>query len=387
MRILNISGIVLLMMCLQISAFASKKHPGNTSHADTAQHLIISKGGDAGFYQAFPDACRLKNGDIVAVFYAGDEHVTKQSTAYPKAGRLCLVRSGDEGRTWSTPVTIYDDADDNRDPHIAQLKDGSLICSFFSLRYATFGAKEYEPVGGPQLIRSRDNGKTWEKKATLLQTGSVDWYCSAPVREMPDGTVMLPVYYMDKGAVHAWGGVIRSTDKGKTWGPVIAIGQEANLPLAAETDVILLNDGTLYAAMRAQKDFPMHYAVSKDLGKTWSKAMDIGFRGHSPSFTRLKTGEILLTTRAFKGETGNKGYTGLRVSRDEGKTWEGPYLVDETLGAYPSTVELKDSSVLVVYYEEGKGSGIRVYRFKVPEKNAGSIALSNPKPLLKLPIN
>jgi sialidase-1 len=45
-------------------------------------------------------------------------------------------------------------------------------------------------------------------------------------------------------------------------------------------------------------------------------------------------------------------------------------MVDETLGAYPSTVELKDGSVLVVYYEEGQGSGIRAYRFRVPAKAA-----------------
>ncbi len=34
-------------------------------------------------------------------------------------------------------------------------------------------------------------------------------------------------------------------------------------------------------------------------------------------------------------------------------------------GAYASTVELKDGSVLVVYYEEGEGSGVRARRFKV----------------------
>jgi sialidase-1 len=34
-------------------------------------------------------------------------------------------------------------------------------------------------------------------------------------------------------------------------------------------------------------------------------------------------------------------------------------------GAYPSTVELNDGSVLVVYYEEGAGSAIRARRFKL----------------------
>jgi len=362
---------LLLFGCLFASGSLVAQEAAKPASGLTQKPMLISKGGDAGDYQAFPDACRLKNGDIVAVFYAGDEHVTKQSERYPKAGRICLVRSKDEGKTWSKPVTIYDDNDDNRDPHISQLSNGSLVVSFFSLRYPSFGAKEYKTLGSPQLLWSRDNGKTWDKEATLLEIGDIDWLSSAQVREMPDGTTILPVYHQEgRGGLKAWGGVMLSRDKGKTWGPVITIGEKANLPLAAETDVILLKDGTLYAALRAQQEVHMHFAKSKDMGKTWSDVEDIGFRGHSPSFTRLKTGEILLTTRAFTDAPSKKGYTGLRISRDEAKTWEGPYMVDETLGAYPSTVELKDGSVLVVYYEEGQGSGIRAYRFRVPAKAA-----------------
>jgi sialidase-1 len=379
------SGLLLLAQLTFGSALYAEVQINNAP-ADTTRHILISRGGDAGVYQAFPDACRLKNGDIVAVFYAGDEHVTKQSKEFPKAGRLCLVRSRDEGRTWTKPVTIYDDADDNRDPHISQLSDGTVMVSFFSLRYPYFGAKAYKSVGGPQVIRSTDNGKTWEKKAALIDTGHPDWYCSAQVREMPDGTLILPVYFQKDGKIEkAWGGVVRSSDKGKTWGPVITIGENENLPLAAETDVVLLKDGTLYAALRAEKPYSMHYAVSKDLGKSWNKVKDIGFKGHSPSFTRLKTGEILLSIRAFKLGGTEAGYTGLRISRDEAKTWEGPYLVDETLGAYPSTVELRDGTVLVVYYEEGKGSGIRTYRFKLP-KSTGGRQFSEEKRLEILPL-
>lgn len=370
----NAFSTLVLSICLAGFFSLMARSIQETTSADSVKHMLISKGGDAGDYQAFPDACRLKNGDIVAVFYAGDEHVTPQSEKYPKAGRICLVRSKDEGRTWSKPVTIYDDADDNRDAHIAQLSNGMVVISFFSLRYPSFGSREYKMLGSPQLLWSKDNGKTWDKNATLLETGDIDWFSSAQVREMPDGTTILPVYHQEgKGGLKAWGGVMLSKDKGKTWGPVITIGEKANLPLAAETDVVLLKDGTLYAALRAQQEVHMHYATSKDMGKTWSDVQDIGFRGHSPSFTRLKSGEILLTTRAFRDAPSKKGYTGLRISRDEAKTWEGPYLVDETLGAYPSTVELKDGSVLVVYYEEGKGSGIRAYRFRVPEKPSNAI--------------
>src|SRR5258706_12219001 len=99
----------------------------------------------------------------------------------------------------------------------------------------------------------------------------------------------------------------------------------------------------------------MHFAVSRDLGLTWSSVKDIGFAAHCPHFTRLTTGEILLTHRLPN--------TALHVSRDEALTWQGPYEIDTKIGAYPSTVELKDGTVLIVYYEEGEGSAVRARRF------------------------
>jgi hypothetical protein len=55
----------------------------------------------------------------------------------------------------------------------------------------------------------------------------------------------------------------------------------------------------------------------------------------------------------------------LRVSHDEAKTWSDAMRVDSVIGAYPSMVNLKDGSVLIVYYEEGPGSSIRARRFHI----------------------
>jgi sialidase-1 len=368
---------------------------------DSLPYQIISGGGDAGEYQAFPDACRLKNGDIVAVFYSGGAHVTYPSDQYPKSGRICLVRSKDEGRTWSKPVTIFDDEHDNRDPHISQMSDGTLVCTFFTTRFgkpikrestssAFYGNvvhREWLSGGGPMFVRSFDNGKSWETKPVLAAENSEDKYsCSAEMRQAPDGTWLFPIYHQD--AKQAWGGVIHSADKGKTWSAPVPIGKGEGQFLPAETDLVILKDGTLYAALRGSvKDsVRMHYATSKDMGRTWSRVADIGFQGHSPSFTRLRSGALLLTYRAFFDDfQQKKGYTGMRISYDEGKTWKGPYMIDKMWGAYPSTIELKDGSILAVYYEEGQKSCIRSLRFKLPQKTSTEIPLDQPVQVAGIP--
>ena len=53
------------------------------------------------------------------------------------------------------------------------------------------------------------------------------------------------------------------------------------------------------------------------------------------------------------------------MSRDDCKTWQGPYELDRVGGAYPATVELKDGTVLAIYYTEGPGSHVRALRFRL----------------------
>ncbi len=312
-----------------------------------SQHLIISRGEAAGSYQAFPDLCRLTNGDLLCVFYAGYGHVSLPRNDWPRGGRICRIRSRDEGRTWSAPRILFDGPFDDRDPHIAQMQDGTIICSFFTYRPQPDGKVLCDTC----LVTSRDGGETWDTEPQVVAAG---WPSSAPVRELPGGTRVLGVYH-EEGAT-AYGGVIRSTDGGKTWCAPIPIGQRSGVRLDAETDLVRLKDGTLFAALRGDR-VNMHYATSPDGGLTWSPVKDIGFPGHCPHFTRLRGGEILLTHRL--------PLTALHVSRDESKTWQGPYQIDTTPGAYPSTVELNDGSVLVVYYEEGAESAVRARRFKL----------------------
>jgi len=303
-------------------------------------HVVVCSDAGAGGYEAFPDVVRLQNGDLLCVMYAGYGHVSLPSEALPKGGRVCAVRSRDNGQTWSPAQIVYDDDVDNRDPHIAQLADGTLMCTFFSLSKKPDGAYD---LLGTHLVRSFDGGQTWETDAIII---SDTYACSAPVREQPDGSLVLGLYY-ERPGTGAWGAVVISTDKGETWSAPIDIGRESGHYHDAETDTCRLANGDLLAVMRPC----MCYAKSSDGGRTWTPSQPIGFEGHAAYLLRTSTGVILVAHR-LPG-------TALHYSTDEGATWHGPVPVDTVGGAYPSLCELPDGRVFCVYYEEGEGSDIR----------------------------
>ncbi len=325
----------------------------SASEAAVASPKVISRGDAAGTYQAFPDVCRLRNGDLLCVFYAGYGHVSLPTQDWPKGGRICQVRSRDEGRSWSAPETVFDSTLDDRDPHVAQMRDGTVLCTFFTYQQQKTAGGGALVWCSTALVASRNAGARWDATPRVVAPG---WPSSAPVRELPDGTRILGVYREDGST--AYGGLVRSADRGRTWSPPIPIGKGSGVRLDAETDFVLMKDGVLYAALRGDRT-NMHFATSLDLGLNWGQVKDIGFAGHCPHFTRLRSGAILLSHRLPN--------SALHVSRDEGRTWQGPYEIDSRIGAYPSTVELTDGTVLVVYYEEGAGSAIRARRFRLTD--------------------
>jgi sialidase-1 len=320
------------------------------SHLRPEDFVYVCRDAGAGGYEAFPDVCRLRDGRLMAVFYAGYGHVSLPDERLPRGGRICYCLSDDEGRTWSEARILYDGPDDDRDPSIVNLSNGSLVCNFFSLRKKEKVRKGERPwIGlGSWLVVSQDVGKTWSEPKLI----SRDYYCSAPLRELPDGRVILGLYRQTGGESH--GAVIMSEDGGKTWGKPVDI-DNGGYELDAETDIISLKDGSLYAVQR-EPETTMCYSLSRDGGRTWSVSRPLGFPGHCPYLLRTPDNIILLAHRLPQ--------TSLHYSLDEAKTWSANVLVDDVGGAYPSMVNLKDGTALIVYYEEGEGSSIRARRFR-----------------------
>src|SRR5215831_14669244 len=174
----------------------------------SAPHQIVCSGQAAGGYAAFPDVCRLPDGDLYCVFYSGYGHVSTPNDKWPKGGRIMAARSSDNGQTWNKAVVVIDTDQDDRDPSVACLKDGTLLFNWFTLQNNQVAVL---------LARSTDHGKTWSEPVKLKLDSPHSFACSAPVRELPDGSLILGLYHEDEKKNLAFGATVKSYDGGKTW--------------------------------------------------------------------------------------------------------------------------------------------------------------------------
>jgi hypothetical protein len=139
--------------------------------------------------------------------------------------------------------------------------------------------------------------------------------------------------------------------------------------LDAETDVVDLGQGRLWAAQRGAAGVQLHGSFSNDLGQTWSRSTPAGFEGHCPYVLRTREGSVLLAVREFNSGP-LRGATTLRLSTDGCRTWNPPVVVDARGGSYPSIVALRDGSFLMVWYEDKAAKAdIRCRTFRI----AGSV--------------
>lgn len=320
-------------------------------------YKVLCQDAGAGGYEAFPDVCRCANGDLLCVFYAGYGHVSFPREDLPKGARVCAVRSSDDGKSWGPAQIVADTPWDDRDPSICCLRDGTLLCNWFTY-YGNFRAPEGDKTFRYKelwLAVSTDHGRTWSEPRLIEHMAGAYYGCSSPILELHDGTLLWPVYREYQKPLRNWSAVLRSTDKGLTWSEPnwVDLGNDDN----DEPSLIEMPDHRVLCVMRNNNPDSMWYSWSSDGGVTWTKSRKTGFPGNSPYLFRTREGVLLLGHRIPQ--------TALTYSLDDGATWSKPFQMDITGGAYPSMVTLEDGSVLFVYYEEGEGSSIRAQKIRV----------------------
>ncbi len=339
---------------------------------------------------------RLRNGTMMVGFNAGYWHFSAP-TPYapesagevklyqgmgmpadidaPRGGRAMIIRSTDNGKTWGKPYTMVDTSWDDRHPAFLETKKGTIVATFFMGSLGDY--KTRNDVGFRTMVtRSTDKGLTWSEPKQIPTPFLAD-ETNGPLLQAKDGSIYMAIDGLPKGGSNWQGAVLRSTNDGKDW-KVLSI-----LPAAhelSEPTITELPDGSMVFLARPESDIAWSY----DHGKTWTPFTTIGMRLFAPSLQVLKDGTLLCIH-------GSYGAGGLRCifSRDGGKTWIAPnekwgFLIDNTYG-YGKGIQLPDGSIWVTYIKSGghgtedaKSNAVMNIRFRIRPDYSGIDLLPAP---------
>ena len=277
---------ILLLACLlplcpphslgQAATPAATPNPNGQARAIPVERVLAVSG--QGY---FPVAMRLRDGRIAVVLRGGGPHLSIN-------GRLDMIFSSEDGKTWTKPTVVVDSPIDDRNPSLGEADDGTLVVGFW--RTATYDEKgHYDPKLVEKerttwVTRSQDGGKTWPEPAAI---DCSDIGLGSPYGRMvtlPDGAMLMAIYGF---AVRPAGKVIeaerhhsyvyRSSDRGQTWKRLAEIGDGKNQ--LNETSLLRLADGKILAALR-------EYATGRGYGGK-RKARTAGSRGRRCVRSRL----------------------------------------------------------------------------------------------------
>ncbi len=277
-------------------------------------------------FVGWPGLARLKSGRWLLTFSSGYWHASppltedilrqKESRKYfdamrkigmpdvtaPRGGRAHVMRSDDQGKTWSNPELLVDTELDDRHPTILELDDGTFLCTFFTYRAAHNGQA--------MSMLSVDQGKTWSVPKALSENAG--GFGNGSAIQLANGSVVVATDHYSKKSKKDGIAILRSTDRGKNFAlaSVVETDQEQYEPTIAE-----LPDGRLVLITRRNGNIYW----SRDDGKSWTPPASTGVQLYDPHLVVMPTGVLACFHGSYKGG-------GLRVmlSPDNGQTWHGP---------------------------------------------------------------
>jgi hypothetical protein len=333
-------------------------------------------------YHGWPTVARRKSGELLLAYSGGREgHICP-------FGRVELMRSHDEGKTWGWPRVVLDTEIDDRDSGVLETAKGTLlVTTFTSLYYETLlAAAEKIPAGKPGawpadrlqrwqaahnrvseaqrkalsgvwMLRSTDGGLNW--------SGPYDAHVTSPHGpfQLSDGRLLYAGNDWQRNRL----AVYQSSDDGQSWQHLADIAPRPGDGLGSyyELHGVEAAPDRLVVQIRNEDKNDTNETLqteSSDGGKTWTVPHRIGVWGIPSHLLKLRDGRLLMTYGYRRPPFGNQA----RISSDQGRTWSEPIIVsgdgvEGDLG-YPSSVQLSDGSLLSVWYETMKGSPRAVLR-------------------------
>ncbi len=266
---------------------------------------------------------------------------------------IVLRRSIDQGQTWTNVQTVVDfpEGQSGSDPSFVVDKVTGEVFLFYNF----MDLERAKDVYRLHVVRSRDNGRSWSAPEDLTsQITRPGWekdfqfITSGRGIQTRSGRLLHTLVNLDKG-LHLFG----SDDHGTSWFLI-----ETPITPGDESKVVELNDGSYMVNSRVNKAGTRWVHVSKDEGKTWASRPepalpDPGVNGSIARYSSTGDGaardRLLFANPASASKRENLT---VRLSYDEGQTWSAARVVYAGEAAYPSMAVLDDGTVGLFFEQD-----------------------------------
>jgi hypothetical protein len=297
--------------------------------------------------------CRAPNGDLL---------VSIESR---------LLRSTDNGRTWSDTETLSDVAPSARMLYLTQDKTlGQLVIN------------HVKPPFEIERLVSTDSGRTWGEPAdagiiALPEERMITGFYPSCLLRLRDGALLMFAYgdpgdespkvggrlYPKPNALGLMGVCMRSEDDGRSWSDPIDIDGHHDEPFLiakefSETSAAQTDEGNVIALTRPFRSPVMWETWSEDGGKTWTPQA----RGPFPMYACNNS--MICTASGYLLIAGRFPGIAAQVSRDGGMTWQG-FKIDNAIWANGATFEVEPDVVLYIYGGRSNPSEMRGQIIKI----------------------
>lgn len=328
---------------------------------------------DTCFHSAFPSVVKTRKGDFYLAFRrAPDRKVFGEpGTSHIDANSYYACTRSKDGKTWSAAEVFFAHPFGGiQDPCLLRLKDGTLLCEGYLWTHPRSNARMEEPLSvaegavfaGGFILRSKDNGKSWEGPFTPPSIpqeirhspfgGSMPVYNRGALLEASDGNI----YWAVACTTQKTGGgtgvyLMVSHDKGMSWEYKSEIAADPVVTFN-ETSLYETPSGAIVAFLRTDRfDDQACIARSTDGGNTFTWE-SMGFQGHPCHALGLRDGRVLLTYGYRHSPFGVRARL-LNPECTDYRSAEEIVLRDDANNGevgYPWSVQIDRKHLLTVYY-------------------------------------